>query len=100
MRELTCQEMDGLSGGNEIALALGIGVAVGGTIAGLDYALNGGSFSGFGLTMSVAQGGITGALTTGGTILLTIPGGAAAAIPALALAAIIETTDPLASIPD
>jgi hypothetical protein len=43
---------------------------------------------------------MVGVLTTGGTILLGVPGGAAAGIPALGLAAIVETTDPLASLAD
>jgi len=100
MRELTYQEVDELSGGNPIAIGLGLGIAVGGVTAGLDYALNSSSFSALGLGLTVTQGGLVGVLTAGGTILLAVPGGAAAGVPALGLAAIIEVTDPLASLAD
>ena len=78
MRELTYQEVDELSGGNPIVLGLGLGMAIGGVSAGLDYSLNSTSFSALGLTLAVTQGGMVGVLTTGGTILLGVPGGAAA----------------------
>jgi hypothetical protein len=97
MRELTYQEVDELSGGNLALYAIPAAGVVAGGIALGSYALNAEQVSGFGLTASFLQGFASGALSTGGWILCTLPGGAAAGIPAIALAGIIDITDPLLS---
>ena len=97
MRELTHQEVDELSGGNPLVMVPISGV-IGGTIGGIDYALNSAEFTALGLTTSVAQAALSSMLITGGTFLSTIPGGAAAGVPAIALSGIIQITDPLKSL--
>lgn len=97
MRELTYVEVDELSGGNPLVMVPVSGV-IGGAIGGIDYALNSSTFTAMGLTTSVAQAALSSMLISGGTFLCTIPGGAAAGVPAIGLSGVIQITDPLKSL--